>query len=141
MNKKYFAQIIATDNDGLQMISACTAGAKVTVADIKYLAFNKVFLSDIKKIEPFGTGNPNPTFLFKDLKAIKTTTLKNKHVSVVLKSKVGFSIKAISFNSVNNKVGEYLLNYKKTFNVLGQINENIWNDKKVLQLTIQDLII
>jgi len=44
MDKKYLAQIIATDNEGLQMISACTAGAKVKVADIKYLASNKVFL-------------------------------------------------------------------------------------------------
>ena len=44
MEKKYLAQIIATDNEGLQMISACTTGAKVKVADIKYLASNKVFL-------------------------------------------------------------------------------------------------
>ena len=53
MDKKYLAQIIATDNEGLQMISACTAGAKVKVADIKYLASNKVFLLLImrKKIE------------------------------------------------------------------------------------------
>ena len=44
MDKKYLAQIIATDNDGLQVISACTAGAKVKVSDIKYLESNKVFL-------------------------------------------------------------------------------------------------
>ena len=43
MDKKYLAKIIATDNDGLQMISACVAGAKVKVKDIKYLASNKVF--------------------------------------------------------------------------------------------------
>ena len=49
MDKKYLAQIIATDNDGLQMISACTAGAKVKVADIKYLASNKVFLISIER--------------------------------------------------------------------------------------------
>ena len=36
---------------------------------------------------------------------------------------------------------EYLLNYKDNVNVIGQINENIWNDKKALQLTIRDLII
>ncbi len=53
MDKKYSAQIIATDNEGLQMISACSAGAKVRVADIKYLGSNKVFLLSIerKKIE------------------------------------------------------------------------------------------
>ena len=49
MNKKYLAQIIATDNEGLQMISACTTGAKVKVAGIKYLASNKVFLLSLER--------------------------------------------------------------------------------------------
>ena len=49
MERKYLAQIIATDNDGLQMISACTTGAKVKVSDIKYLKFNKVFLLSIER--------------------------------------------------------------------------------------------
>ena len=49
MDRKYLAQIIATDNEGLQMISACTAGAKVKVTDIKYLASNKVFLLSIER--------------------------------------------------------------------------------------------
>ena len=110
-------------------------------AEISSHAFNNDFYADIKKLEPFGTGNPNPTFLFKDLKVIKTNILNNKHLSVILKSKLGFSIKCIFFNSSNNKVGEHLLNYKKTFSVIGQISENIWNNKKALQLTIQDLVI
>ncbi len=49
MDKKYLAQIIATDNEGLQMISACTAGAKVKVTDIKYLSSNKVFLLSLER--------------------------------------------------------------------------------------------
>ena len=49
MNKKYLAQIIATDNEGLQIISACTAGAKVKVSDIKYLSSNKVFLLSVER--------------------------------------------------------------------------------------------
>ena len=49
MDKKYLAQIIATDNEGLQMISACTTGAKVKVAGIKYLASNKVFLLSLER--------------------------------------------------------------------------------------------
>ena len=49
MDNKYFAKIIGTDNEGLQMISACSAGAKVKVADIKYLASNKVFLLSIER--------------------------------------------------------------------------------------------
>ena len=110
-------------------------------AEVSSLAFNLDFYNDIKNLEPFGTGNPLPTFLFKDLKVIKATILTGKHISLIFKSKVGFSIKSISFNSVNSKVGEYLLNYKKSLNVLGQINENIWNNKKTLQLTIKDVVL
>ena len=49
MDKKYLAKIIASDNEGLQMISACTAGAKVKVSDIKYLSENKVFLISVER--------------------------------------------------------------------------------------------
>ncbi len=49
MEKKYLAQIIATDNEGLQMISACTAGAKVKVSDIRYLSSSKVFLLSFER--------------------------------------------------------------------------------------------
>ena len=110
-------------------------------AEISSFAFSRDFYNDIKKLEPFGTGNLTPTFFLKDLKVIRTTKLDNKHISLILKSKTGFTIKSISFNSVNSKIGEYLLNYKNTINVLGQINENIWNNKKTLQLTIRDVIL
>jgi len=110
-------------------------------SEISSLAFNQDFYNDIKKLEPFGTGNAVPTFMLKDMTIIKPITLNNKHISVILKSKTGFSIKSISFNSIDTKIGEYLLNYKKNINVIGQINENIWNNKKTLQLTIRDIIL
>ena len=58
MEKKYLAKIIANDQEGLQMISACSAGAKVKVLDMKYLESNKVFLLSIerRKVE---TGHDN----------------------------------------------------------------------------------
>jgi len=49
MDKKYLAKIIATDNEGLQMISAYCSGAKLKVSDIKYLTSNKIFLISIKR--------------------------------------------------------------------------------------------
>tara|TARA_B100001063_G_scaffold17116_1_gene13127 strand:- start:80 stop:466 length:387 start_codon:yes stop_codon:yes gene_type:complete len=47
--KKYLAKIIASDHEGLQMISACSSGAKVKVAGIKYLKSSKVFLLSIQR--------------------------------------------------------------------------------------------
>ena len=49
MNKRYLSKIIANDNDGLQMISACCAGAEIKVSNIKYLQKNKVFLLSLKR--------------------------------------------------------------------------------------------
>ncbi|MDA7703620.1 single-stranded-DNA-specific exonuclease RecJ [Candidatus Pelagibacter sp.] len=110
-------------------------------SEVSSLSFNQDFYDDIKKLEPFGTGNSVPTFLIRDLKIVNPILLNNKHISSILKSKTGFSIKSISFNSINTKIGEYLMNYKNNVNVIGQINENIWNDKKALQLTIRDVIL
>ena len=44
MEKKYLAKIIANDNDGLKVISACCSGAKIRISDIKFLKTNKIFL-------------------------------------------------------------------------------------------------
>ncbi|MDB9773370.1 single-stranded-DNA-specific exonuclease RecJ [Candidatus Pelagibacter sp.] len=110
-------------------------------SEISSLAFNQDFYDNIKKLEPFGSGNSVPTFMLRDLRIIRPIVLNKKHISSILKSKTGFSIKSISFNSVNTKIGEHLMGYKNSINVIGQINENIWNNKKTLQLTIRDLIL
>ena len=110
-------------------------------SEVSSLAFKQDFYDNIRKLEPFGTGNSVPTFMLRDLKIIKPKVLNNKHISSILKSKTGYSIKSISFNSINTKIGEYLMNYKNSINVIGQINENIWNNKRTLQLTIRDVIL
>ena len=46
---EYRPQIIASDLDGLQVVSACSTGAKVRVADIKFLLSNKIFLLSIER--------------------------------------------------------------------------------------------
>ncbi|MFL2902067.1 MAG: single-stranded-DNA-specific exonuclease RecJ [Candidatus Pelagibacter sp.] len=110
-------------------------------AEISSIGFNKNFYNEIKKIEPFGNGNPSPIFLLNKLKVIKIMKSNKKHISCILKSKIGFSINSISFNSLNTDIGYNLLNNKNYFAVIGQINENFWNNKKSLQLVIKDLIL
>ena len=46
---KYLAKIIAEDKEGLSTISAIVSGAKVLIADIKYLPSSKVFLLSIER--------------------------------------------------------------------------------------------
>jgi single-stranded-DNA-specific exonuclease len=104
-------------------------------------ALNITFLKDINKLGPFGNFNFSPIFLIKNVKIIKSQIVKNKHISVIIKPKMGSSIKAICFNCLNTNIGDHLLNNKNNINIIGQISENIWNNKKTIQLNIKDLIL
>ena len=79
MNKKYLSKIIANDNEGLQMISACCAGAEIKVNDIKYLQKNKVFLLSLKrtKIETENEGKKvNSICKFEFVDKVKSKNIK-----------------------------------------------------------------
>ncbi len=51
MNKNYLAKIIAKDNNGLNLISACCSESKVRVKDIKFLKKNKIFLFFLERFK------------------------------------------------------------------------------------------
>ena len=51
MKKKYLAKIIAKDYQGLQVISACCANAKININEIKYLPKNRIFLLSLQRFE------------------------------------------------------------------------------------------
>ena len=79
MEKKYLSKIIANDNEGLQMISACCAGAEIKVSEIKYLQKNKVFLLSLKrtKIETENEGKKvNSICKFEFVDSVKSKNIK-----------------------------------------------------------------
>jgi len=83
MEKKYLSKIIANDNEGLQMISACCAGAEIKVGDIKYLQTNKVFLLSLKrtKIETENEGKKvNSICKFEFVDSVKSKNIKQDDV-------------------------------------------------------------
>ena len=83
MEKKYLSKIIANDNKGLQMISACCAGAEIKVSEIKYLQKNKVFLLSLKrtKIETENEGKKvNSICKFEFVDSVKSKNIKQDDV-------------------------------------------------------------
>ena len=104
-------------------------------------AINLRFVNEIEKIQPFGNENQLPIFLFRNFKVIKSSIINERHINAILKPNKGSLIKAICFNSVNTEIGNYLLSYKKNIDIAAQINLNIYNNKKSLQLNIKDVFI
>ncbi len=110
--KKYFAKIIATDNEGLRMISACCSGAKIKISNMKYLKSNKIFLVSLerKKIENEGSStkiNSICKFDFVDEVKSKNINQKNKELELqliaidYLKNKEDYEINLIFENNAH----------------------------------------
>ena len=97
--------------------------------------------NDLKKLEPFGYDNQQPLFLFENLKSIKTKIINNRHINCILKNKEKRSFQSIAFDAVNTSIGNYLVNYKKKFSLIGTIDQYFWDGKKKNQIIIKDLLI
>jgi hypothetical protein len=126
MNKKYLPKIIANDNEGLQMISACCAGAEIKVSHIKYLQTNKVFLLSLKrsKIE---------------------TDNKDKKVNSICKFEFVDSVKSknIKQDNINQKLElitmDYLKNNEKfEISLIFTNNAFITLSTEIIEVTLDD---
>ena len=87
MDKKYLAKIIATDNEGLQMISACCSGAKMKISDIKYLRSNKIFLISVERTRvESGQENKkiNSICKFDFVDSVKSKNIDQKNQELIL---------------------------------------------------------
>lgn len=115
--------------------------SKKYISKLNLTSINKNFFNDIKKLEPFGSYNQKPYFFIENLKIIKTTLIKKKYLNCTLKSSSGKTIRAMSFNLLESKISEILMNYKNNINVIIQINNNLGVNNNSLQLSIIDIII
>ena len=87
MERKYLAQIIATDKEGLQLISAYSSGARVKVSNIKYLGSNKVFLLSLERIkieESKQTKKINSICRFDFVDKVKSKNIDQKNYELIL---------------------------------------------------------
>jgi len=98
-------------------------------------------INDINKLGPFGNFNFLPFVLIKNLKIIKYKVINKNHILAIMKSDIGPIFETICFNCLNTKIGHHLLFYKKKINIIAQLYENNWNNKKKIQLNIKDLIL
>ena len=103
-------------------------------------ALNKFFLSDLRTLEPYGEGNQSPLFLIENIKIVKTKILKNNLISCYLKNKSGKVFPAISFNLFESEISNQIINNKNELNLIVQLSENFWNNKKNIQIFIIDIL-
>ena len=87
MIKRYLAKIIAKDSQGLQLISACCAGAKVKIIELKYLPKNKIFLLSLERLSKESDNNNfkiNSICKFEFVDSVKSKNVNQNNLNLVL---------------------------------------------------------
>jgi single-stranded-DNA-specific exonuclease len=103
-------------------------------------AVNIEFFEKINLLSPFGSGNPEPRFIIKDLKLVNSKIIAEKHIKIVLIGSDSTTLKAISFNSVDTQLGSHLLKKNiKPFNIVGKLSLNEWRGQRNVEFIIDDI--
>ena len=111
MIKRYLAKIIAKDSQGLQLISAYCAGAKVKITEIKYLPKNKIFLLSLERLSKESDNNNfkiNSICKFEFVDSVKSKNVNQNNLNLalelftidLLKNKENYEINLIFSNNV-----------------------------------------
>ena len=103
---------------------------------------NNNLLESIEKMEPFGSGNPEPKFIIKDIMIRQIKIIKDKHLIIFLQNDFSKNLKAVCFNCIGTILGDYLLNFKNCKFVIGcTIVRDNFNNTETPQLIIKDAMI
>jgi len=103
---------------------------------------NMHLLENIEKLEPFGNGNPEPKFIIQNVCIEFAKVIKERHVLIQFKNIDNILLKGISFNCVDNALGQNLLkNKSKKFDFGCSIKKDIYQSIIQPQLVIHDAMV
>ncbi|OGU00267.1 MAG: single-stranded-DNA-specific exonuclease RecJ [Geobacteraceae bacterium GWC2_48_7] len=92
---------------------------------------NEDIVLELKKLEPFGAGNPEPVLMMRGMKVLERRTVGENHLKLKL-SRDGRTFAAIAF-----RMAEY--NTEGLLDIAFYPELNEWNGTTTLQLRIKDL--
>ena len=108
--------------------------------EISPSAINIDFYEKINVLSPFGSANPEPKFIIKNVRPVNSKIVGEKHIKSIFEGSDSSTFKTITFNCVDNELGSYLLKKNiKNFNILGKLSLNEWRGQKNVEFIIDDI--
>ena len=96
-------------------------------------------IKQLKLIEPFGAGNPEPKFIIKNVNLYNSKIVGENHIKCSISDSTNHRLDAIAFRSVGTELGKSLLNNYHA-HVIGRLKISEWNGRESLQMHIEDVI-
>ena len=118
----------ATDADGLKIDAAVSAGGATT--DLIDL---------VERAGPFGSGHPEPVFVFPSHQLAYVETVGNGHLRLTLKALDGKTIKAMAFRAADSDLGRALAGARgRPLHVAGTLSVDHWQGRRQPTLRVVD---
>ncbi|MGA2090964.1 MAG: hypothetical protein ABSH12_05840, partial [Endomicrobiales bacterium] len=107
--------------------------AHISTADISL-----DLVKDLARLEPFGTGNPHPQFAVSEIRIREKNRLgaSGDHLKLKIAGRDGMILPAIGWNW-GDRADDFPADIDLSMAV--QLDTNVWQDKKSVQLLILDV--
>jgi single-stranded-DNA-specific exonuclease len=130
--KESFDHIVSAQIQKDHLIPELTIDCELSFDDI-----NEHFIDEIEALKPFGSENPEPVFLARNIAVSDPNIVGQNHRRMLLSQPGGQTQKkfnAIHFNVESHQHAECLLNF-----VVFRLKWNRWNGSKTAQIVIEEI--
>lgn len=108
-------------------------------AEVSAQTLSLKLVDELKRLEPFGQGNPQPVFVTKELTLLNEPwIMKDKHLKLKLSGENGRKFEAVWWDGVEKSSGQ-TLEPRKRIELAYTAEANTWQGNTRLQLNIKDL--
>ncbi|MGL9731642.1 MAG: single-stranded-DNA-specific exonuclease RecJ [Wolbachia sp.] len=101
-------------------------------------AINLSLWNQLRRLEPFGVGNPEPRFIIQGAKIRKPKVIGVDHIKCFIADDNAM-VRAIAFRSANTHLSSAIIKGNVEA-ILGKISMNYWNGNEFVQFLIEDVL-
>lgn len=106
-------------------------------SELDFAAISDDLIDELEALMPFGTGNPEPLFLARNVKVVNARMVGGNHRRMVLSQLSGYqsvTIQAIHFNVNDENARKFHFDW-----MVFKLQWNRWNGKKTAQIVVEDV--
>lgn len=104
--------------------------------DLSFSLITEKLLDELERMQPFGKDNPEPLFLSREIKVVKSYVIGQNHRKMVLKQWGDSSNRVFSAIQFNVESGAAETDYFEQ--LLFRLRYNRWNGKKTIQILVEE---
>lgn len=99
---------------------------------------DRALFEDFQRLQPFGPGNPEPTFALAEVRVDQPMAMRGGHLRCQLVDSRGARLKAVAWRAEDTELGRRLMAGGGGLHVAGRLKADDWNGRRGVQLEIDD---